>query len=1242
MKKNEKISLDSISNIDEKIIDEVTDKKLSLLRKLGGTTKHLRKRLIAIGGIAACFILMFSVLLVIIIPMLGSNVPVYQGMTIRHTSPLVMWEDTLSDNGVTLLSASGNSGAVFLSNSNGNGNAYGHDKDNHKDKDDKPKNDIEDIVVIDVKTDDEVRYYVKPGETFIIEIHIDNPRDYEIQSFTLNGDKYANYMFKEGSTMELLLLEVTAPNEPGYVEYTIDAIKYIDGTEIKDVDMSSGDKSIKAGIAYPVAPSATVLSQSILPTSIALSVNVTDPYALIGENELAVYLTDGERMIGSKPLTVGVNNITFDNLSMNKTYEYGIVTAYDLVDGKDLHKEWLLTSTITTAGAFGISHATPTQDSISFEIEKIGAVGEITSISLFDAETDDHVASGGADIREFTGLLSNHAYNLYVDFKYTLDGEEITDWVAIKGIKTVAKSEPVLTFGDESVDQTSISYDVSTSDPDGILNIASVELLKNGQPIKNNGTALNGKFEGLLSNNAYTVRVTYTYDLNDGQGVHTKTVTKDIKTVAKTAPAITFDDPSITDTSVAGSYHMADPDAIGSVTLVEVRKNGTIIQSNAQYEIAFEGLEYYTDYSIAVIYTFDLNDGAGLQTRTATCDFKTAPHLVFESCKIANATAVSEGETIYLQIVLDNPSGALPESVEINGRSYRCTNATTATKIFAEIVCDGQFGGGDTVLTVEKVHMTLDGKSYAIEPTANNSASIFINSKLDLEQVDIVALVNGRYVTKDYFYPSDEVYMRIQLSNKTGYTVDSITISSAPAAEADRGSLKDTPLIKLSDECYVMRLLTSSNASLTTGSERFCITKITYHNEYLTKSADVNVCSKIVYFLKSDDIKEIRTADDLLDMDDGYYYILQNDIDLAGRSWLGNTFSGVFEGNGYTIKNMTCTGTVTTRFLGLFSSGAGSIQNLTLASVLFLVKPEGYYELYVGGFCGSSEGMSFINCEIDENSIISASKGIMVGGFVGQLETGRFLNCTNHASVTGDSNIGGFLGGICDGDFSFLESNPVNFIFENCKNTGSVSGNSNIGGFAGKISRAIFEKCENTGSVSDNGSVEQGIGSVGGIAGNGSDNRFEKCENTGTVSGNISVGGIAADGSNSSFKNCENTGTVSGKEHVGGITGSGFAANFENCKNTGSVGGNTQVGGIAGWGYGNFENCIHITSNIQPIIGEEYIQTPILTNCYTLGDNVTAEQLNSKDFYINTLGWSEEIWNFDDLDVENGKYPTLR
>ena len=42
------------------------------------------------------------------------------------------------------------------------------------------------------------------------------------------------------------------------------------------------------------------------------------------------------------------------------------------------------------------------------------------------------------------------------------------------------------------------------------------------------------------------------------------------------------------------------------------------------------------------------------------------------------------------------------------------------------------------------------------------------------------------------------------------------------------------------------------------------------------------------------------------------------------------------------------------------------------------------------------------------------------------------------------------------------------------------------------------------------------------------------------------------------------------------------------------------------------------------------------------GVDCTVEQLNSKAFYTETLGWSEDVWDFSELDVENRKYPILK
>lgn len=48
----------------------------------------------------------------------------------------------------------------------------------------------------------------------------------------------------------------------------------------------------------------------------------------------------------------------------------------------------------------------------------------------------------------------------------------------------------------------------------------------------------------------------------------------------------------------------------------------------------------------------------------------------------------------------------------------------------------------------------------------------------------------------------------------------------------------------------------------------------------------------------------IKTADDLKKISSSGKYILMADIDLKNTTWSSNSFSGIFEGNGYSISNL--------------------------------------------------------------------------------------------------------------------------------------------------------------------------------------------------------------------------------------------------------------------------------------------------------------------------------------------------
>ena len=162
----------------------------------------------------------------------------------------------------------------------------------------------------------------------------------------------------------------------------------------------------------------------------------------------------------------------------------------------------------------------------------------------------------------------------------------------------------------------------------------------------------------------------------------------------------------------------------------------------------------------------------------------------------------------------------------------------------------------------------------------------------------------------------------------------------------------------------------------------------------------------------------------------------------------------------------------------------------------------------------------------------------------------------------------------------------------------------------------------------------------------------------GGITGSVSGGGAV--------KDCINYGKIVG--NGGGIVGSRLWGSgtqiISNCFNAGevigdSVGGVFYYGGTSGISV-YVENCVNIgkieSSRYRAdagIISGSSSRDIDATNCYTNVlytkdanfDDVhqcSWDQLNSKEFYTETLGWSEDIWDFSDLDFENGKYPKLK
>jgi len=215
-------------------------------------------------------------------------------------------------------------------------------------------------------------------------------------------------------------------------------------------------------------------------------------------------------------------------------------------------------------------------------------------------------------------------------------------------------------------------------------------------------------------------------------------------------------------------------------------------------------------------------------------------------------------------------------------------------------------------------------------------------------------------------------------------------------------------------------------------------------------------------------------------------YILVNNIDLSGN-WTpigtsANPFTGIFDGNGYTISGLTINSNNISP-VGLFGDigSSGIIKNLGLINVN--ITNNNQYGT-AGGIVGWNYGI-VQNCYV--TGIVTGAE--YTGGIVG-VNRGTVQNCYVTGIVTGAES-GGIVGSNWEG------------LVQKCYSNVTVTG-SMVGGIVGyNRSNSIVQNCYSMGDVINNSSS----GWSGGIVGNNS-GPVLNCYSTGSVYGITLTGGI--------------------------------------------------------------------------------------------------------------------------------------
>ena len=347
MKNRDEIKLDVISNIDSEMIDEVTAKRVKYSIS---PRKPFNLKSKPFYAIAASVLLLLSSVITVFVFLMGTppvdtkQIPIYKGMTVSVVPPDIGTEvddEALHSGGGVILDSSGRGLSDIDRTWRKSRGVYGRNKDlidgvfldNEASQVSFDIDKANQELVESLAPNDDM-YYAKPNEFIYITVHVENPDAFEILSFTLNGMKYSSYMFEEGSDLENLVLKVNVGDAKGIISYTIDAIKYVDGKEIKDVKMD-GERTVLVGVYAEEQPNAVITNLKYRLDSISFNASIEDnagAVALSGGKLFAVLYRDG-KIFRKQELSLGDNDIEF-SLDEQGEYSYAVVAVFDAFDGE--------------------------------------------------------------------------------------------------------------------------------------------------------------------------------------------------------------------------------------------------------------------------------------------------------------------------------------------------------------------------------------------------------------------------------------------------------------------------------------------------------------------------------------------------------------------------------------------------------------------------------------------------------------------------------------------------------------------------------------------------------------------------------------------------------------------------------------------------------------------------------------------------------------------------------------------
>jgi len=464
-------------------------------------------------------------------------------------------------------------------------------------------------------------------------------------------------------------------------------------TVVYDLNDGTGEHSFSETLAgktkAKTVPTLSLEKCNVEQESFDFTLTYTDPDSVGAVTKIELLHGEDTPIVAEN---VGVRE--FKDLLSDNDYTLRVTVTYDLDNGngeKSFSQTLDVQTKAKTVPTLSIEQGDVKQESFGFGITYTDPdhVGAVTKIELLHGE-DAPIVAESVGVREFKNLLSDNDYIVRVTVVYDLnDGTGEHSFSETLAGKTKAKTVPTLSLEKCNVEQESFDFTLTYTDPDSVGAVTKIELLHGEDtPIVAENVGVR-EFKDLLSDNDYTLRVTVTYDLDNGNGEKSFSQTLDVKTKAKAVPNIEINDEKITSTSIDATYDISDTDAVLDSFIVELYNGETLVAQNTGSDISFADLDYLVDYTLKITYTYDLKDGNGIQTSVYKKSFITASYSLAYTVNSDNSTCTITGMGNCLDTIV-----AIPKAVD----GYTVT--VIGDRAFADNVSATVINIPDTVFSI--------------------------------------------------------------------------------------------------------------------------------------------------------------------------------------------------------------------------------------------------------------------------------------------------------------------------------------------------------------------------------------------------------------------------------------------------------------------------------------------------------------------------------------------------------------